>query len=50
VKTVVLADVPAGSVVRINGRWGVVVSKRIVDFWDGGREYVKSWAVVEVQS
>ena len=49
-KTVVLADCPIGRVVRIRGRWGVVCSRRIVDFWDGGREYVNAWAVVEVQT
>ena len=59
-KTVVLADCPNGQVVRLGGRqgrWGVVCNGGVrrtawcvVDFWDGGRERVPSWTVVEVQS
>jgi hypothetical protein len=58
VTKVVLADCRNGLIVRIGDRWGVVsTGKRngtrdsvVVDFWDGGREYVKSWTVVEVQA
>lgn len=54
----ILADVPAGAIVRFQDRWGVVCignnnvnlrNKRIVDFWDGGRELVSNIAVVDVQ-
>lgn len=53
----ILADVPCGSIVKVDGRWGVVCQKpfgaskwatRVVDFWDGGREYIKDTAVVVV--
>lgn len=57
-KTVVLADCPNGRVVRLGHRWGVVCKGKAsnnrtdvtVDFWDGGREHVKAWKVVEVQT
>lgn len=53
-RRVVLADVAVGRIVRHAGRWGVVVQggsksrSRLVDFWDGGREYVSDIAIVEV--
>ena len=51
--------VPVGSLVRHQGRWGVVCVNpdenlrgwrqgRVIDFWDGGREYVPDAAVVDV--
>lgn len=54
-KKIVLADVAIGTVVRIDGNWGVVCSSdkgshRIVDFWDGGRRYVQRSLVVDVQT
>jgi len=50
VRKIVLADVPYGRVVRFAGRWGVVCRGGVIDFWDGGRERVKPWSVVEVQA
>jgi len=54
-----LADAPQGAIVRVGDRWGVVCIEpveafrqrgaRVVDFWDGGREYVRSSVVVEVE-
>lgn len=47
----ILAAVPVGRIVKCDGRWGVVVGgyeRRLVDFWDGGREYVSAKAVVTV--
>lgn len=43
-------------IVRVDGDWGVVVGKRnpnrlaprIVDFWVGGRQYVRPTKLVEV--
>ena len=55
-KTLVLADVPNGTVVRVEGNWGVVCSStkgsghRTVDFWDDGRRRVPPWTLVEVQT
>jgi hypothetical protein len=56
-RKVILADCPNGRIVRLGNRWGVVCKGRytrghefVVDFWDGGREYVKAWKVVEVQA
>jgi hypothetical protein len=52
VKTVILADCPDGAIVRVggkDGRWGVKCSTHVVDFWDGGRERVHGWTVVEVR-
>lgn len=54
-KRLILADVRNGSVVYVGNRWGVLSlgsrrhSYRIVDFWDGGREWVRSTAPVDVQ-
>jgi hypothetical protein len=54
VKTV-LADLPVGAIVRHRGSWGVVcvgrvgAYKRVIDFWDVGREYVNLWEIVEVE-
>lgn len=52
-KRVVLADVAAGRIVLVDGRWGVAMRatlsrKRLVDFWDGGREWVSDVAIVDV--
>lgn len=54
-KKVILADCLNGRVVRVGARWGVVCTAgrypfKVVDFWDGGREYVQAWKVVEVQT
>jgi hypothetical protein len=53
----VLADVATHAIVRVNGSWGVVCQGhpprdgyRVVDFWDVGRQQVRSWTVVEVQA
>lgn len=54
-KRLILADVPNGSVVRVGNRWGVLskgtvlYGHRVVDFWDGGREWVRSTTPVAVQ-
>jgi len=56
VKRLVLADVPTGAIVRVDGEWGVVCmgrphapwARRIVDFWSVGRQPVPKWAVVEM--
>jgi hypothetical protein len=55
VKKIVLADAAIGTVVRIDGNWGVVCSSdkgshRIVDFWDGGRRHVPRSLLAEVQT
>lgn len=51
-RRLILANVPPGRCVLYEGRWGVTCGKnsvrRVVDFWDGGREYVPVWKVVEV--
>ena len=47
-KRVILADVPNGAIVRIAERWGVKCVGSIVDFWDGGREAIPAWTVVEL--
>ena len=54
---VVLADCPVGAIIFTDNRWGVVCRARsaqdrdwrIVDFWGGGRERVRSWKIVEMQ-
>lgn len=50
---VVLADVAPGRIVRVGSRWGVAMrttrpKRRLVDFWDGGREWVSDVVIVEV--
>ena len=54
-----LADLPNGAIVQVNGRWGVKCAtpdargssrRHIVDFWDGGREYVSKAKLVDVLS
>ena len=51
-KKIILADAPMGACVLVDGRWGVKCTGRalscIVDFWDGGREWVRGWKVVEI--
>lgn len=49
----VLADLPVGAIVRVDGSWVVVCIgnnsyRRIVDFWDTGRTYMRNWELVEV--
>jgi len=49
-----LGNIPAHSIVRVDGRWGVVDGVpnnklRIVDFWWEGREYVSARLLAEVQ-
>lgn len=54
--TAILFDVARNRIVRYKGRWGVVCSRDarksavVVDFWDGGYEYVPDWHVVEVEA
>lgn len=49
-----LRRVAPNSLVRIDGRWGVAISSRIVDFWHsdtgghGGREFVDRDTLCEV--
>lgn len=48
-----MADAQIGAIVRVDGRWGVVCGSdrgitRVVDFWDGGREYVARWMIAEL--
>lgn len=50
---VVLADVAPGRIVRVGHRWGVAMrttesKRRLIDFWDGGREFVSDISIVEV--
>ena len=55
-KRAILADCPSGAIVRVRGRWGVVTRngvnrrkhRRVVDFWDGGRERVAVTEPVDV--
>lgn len=52
-----LNEFPANSIVKIDGRWGILCinfgynlklsGSRIVDFWDGGREVVPGNILVE---
>lgn len=52
-----LKTFPAHSIIKINGRWGVLCvhfgrdiklhKQRVVDFWDGGREIVDNNALAE---
>jgi hypothetical protein len=58
VTKVIVADVSNGVIVRTRDkRWGVVCrgrygtfreGYRIIDFWDGGREYIRDTTVVEI--
>jgi hypothetical protein len=53
VRKVVIDDIPWGTVVRVDGSWGVVCASdrgwyRVVDFWEGGRKRVERSEVVEV--
>ena len=49
-----LGDVRTGRCVLYCGRWGVTCGsrnknkRRVIDFWDGGREHVPARAVVSV--
>jgi hypothetical protein len=55
-KKIVLADAKNGTVVRVDGNWGVVCvgkpgdTQRIVDFWDDGRRRIPPWTLVDVQT
>ena len=54
-RKVFLNDCLNGQIVRVGHRWGVVcmggrAQYKVVDFWDGGREYVLAWKVVEVSA
>jgi hypothetical protein len=55
VKRAILAGLPNGACVLVGDRWGVVAGGhrsnyglRVVDFWDGGREYVLAALTVRV--
>ena len=55
-KRVILADVPIGGIVRVDGQWGVVCITggsfdtrrwKVVDFWGEGRQRVSTTKVVD---
>lgn len=48
VKKVLLAGVPKGTIVRVEGDWGVVVNREVVDLWHHGRIIFPPRTVVDV--
>lgn len=54
-RQVKMRNAPTHSIVRVDGRWGVIVhtignrpGNRVVDFWDGGRERIDPDHVVSM--